>query len=125
MFVRLDQDPTFLKWSSEELVIPYVSPVDGKVHRYFPDFIMEYKTRTGEIKRAVCEIKPFAQTISPKIPKRQNVRYLTEVATYAVNQEKWKQARVWAERNKMDFVILTENDLGISQLPKLKRSSRS
>ena len=32
--VFCDRNDSVLKWSSEELAIPYVSPIDNRVHRY-------------------------------------------------------------------------------------------
>ena len=32
-----DTNPNILRWASEEFSIPYVSPVDNRVHRYYPD----------------------------------------------------------------------------------------
>jgi len=33
-----DRNRNILEYSSEEVIIPYRSPVDNKYHRYFPDF---------------------------------------------------------------------------------------
>ena len=35
----LDRNENVLEWASEEIVIPYESPFDGKVHRYYPDSV--------------------------------------------------------------------------------------
>ena len=107
-----DTTPSVLSWGSEEVVIPYISPVDNRPHRYFVDFIIKYKTSTGEIKKALVEIKPKAQTMLPKQRKRTQ-RYLEEVKTYAVNQAKWKYADEWAKDRGIEFRILTEKELGI------------
>ena len=40
-----DRNDDIIYWASEELSIPYVNPIDRKVHRYFPDFII--KTKNG------------------------------------------------------------------------------
>ena len=60
-----DDNPNILQWSSENVVVPYVSPLDKRVHRYFVDnYIM---IKEGEnIKRYLVEIKPFNQTKPPK-----------------------------------------------------------
>jgi len=113
----LDLNPSILKWGSEELIIPYISPKDGQLHRYFPDFVMQYKTSKGEIKHAILEVKPNAQCMMPVKPKRQTQRYLTEVLTYAVNQAKWEAAKVWCGKKGWDFVILDEYHLGIKKRP--------
>ena len=32
-----DSTTNVLEWGSEELALPYRSPIDNKVHRYFPE----------------------------------------------------------------------------------------
>ena len=109
---HFDEDPNVLWWASEELVIPYRSPVDQRMHRYFPDFIAHVKQKTGKEKTIVIEIKPERQTKKP-IQKRQTKRFLEEAATYANNQEKWRAADVFCQKEGWDFMVLTEKDLGI------------
>ena len=53
-----DLNESVISWGSEEFWIPYLSPVDNRVHRYFPDFIMKIKENTGAIKTYVVEVKP-------------------------------------------------------------------
>ena len=110
-FIWLDTTENILKWASEEVIIRYVSPVDNKVHRYFTDIAMQYRTTDGTIKNALIEIKPEAQTMMPKKPTRQTKRYIEEVKTYAVNQAKWKAAELWAKEKGFEFTILTERHL--------------
>ncbi|SVE28479.1 uncharacterized protein METZ01_LOCUS481333, partial [marine metagenome] len=57
----LDRQPEVLQWNSEEIIIPYKSPIDGKWHRYYPDFWV--RTSKGE---SLIEIKPKKQTKPPK-----------------------------------------------------------
>lgn len=110
--VFFDDDPNILKWNSEETIVPYISPVDNKPHRYFPDFLVMCKTRDGTIKKMMVEIKPAAQCQPPK-QKKKTARMLLEVKTYAINQAKWEAARVWCQKHGMEFTILTEKELGI------------
>ena len=110
-----DTNPNILKWASEEFSIPYVSPVDGKVHRYFPDALIEYKDATGKVKKAIIEIKPLKQTKPPAPRSRVTKSYLYECKTYAVNEAKWKAASEFAKDNSVEFRIITENELGIKQ----------
>lgn len=113
-----DRNVGILKYGSEELVIPYFSTAENKARRYFPDFIIMYKHQaTGQIRRAVIEIKPYTQTMMPKVPKRQTRRYLTEVKNYVVNTDKWHAAKSWCDKNGFEFQIFTEYDLGISKRP--------
>jgi hypothetical protein len=107
-----DARDSVLWWASEELASPYKSPVDGRMHRYFPDFIARMKTRTGEEKTYVIEVKPHRQTQMPKMSRRTKTM-LAEVSTYAVNQEKWRAAELFCLEHGWEFKILTEKDLGL------------
>lgn len=109
---HFDEDPNVLWWASEELVIPYRSPIDQRMHRYFPDFIARVRQKTGKEKTIVIEIKPEKQTKKP-IQKRQTKRFLEEAATYAINQEKWRAADIFCQKEGWEFMVLTEKDLGI------------
>jgi len=111
--VWCDRNENILEWGSEEIIIPYISPVDNRIHRYFPDFYVRARTRDGGIKRFVVEVKPKSQTAPPKQRGRVTKKYLTEVKTYAVNDAKWKAAREYCADRKMDFVILTEVELKV------------
>jgi len=103
-----DNNPNVIKFSSEETVVPYVSPLDGKIHRYFVDF----KIVTSNNQTFLVEIKPEAQTMPPKGTKKTK-RYLTEASTYMVNQTKWDYAKRYAEARNWQFIVLTEKHLGI------------
>lgn len=109
----LDSHPDVLQWASEELVIPYRSPVDGKVHRYFPDFIVRKRSPEGIIETLLVEIKPADQTREPVKKKTINKAYINEVMTWGVNQAKWKAAKEYCEDRKWKFLILTEKELNI------------
>ena len=106
----LDENPSVIWFSSEELAIPYVSPVDHKKHRYFPDFILRVKDKTGKEQTYIWEIKPYKQTIFPE-QKRKTKRFLQEAATYAVNQEKWRAAELFCLEHGWKFMVLTEKDI--------------
>lgn len=109
---HLDEHPSVIWWASEELPIPYVSPVDNKVHRYFPDFIVRTKRKDGLEQTSILEVKPYKQTMMPT-QKRRTQRYLAEVATYAVNQAKWKAADLFCKEHGWQFKLITEKELGI------------
>ena len=110
-----DTNPSIIRWASEEFSIPYVSPADGKVHRYYPDFLIEVKETSGKIKKYVVEVKPKKQTQEPKKPKRITKSYIYEATTYAVNQAKWKAASEFCLDNGVEFKVITEDELGIKQ----------
>ena len=91
--VYCDNNDAVIEWGSEEIIIPYRSPIDKKVHRYFPDFYIKYVNSKGQAIREIIEVKPKSQTLPPKEQKRRTQKFLREVATYPVNQAKWKALR--------------------------------
>ena len=111
--VYCDRNQNILEWGSEEFFIPYISPVDHRVHRYFPDFIIKVKESTGQLKTYVIEVKPKKQTQPPKKRSRVTKSYLYECKTNAVNQAKWKAANEFCEDRRIEFKIITEDELGI------------
>lgn len=111
--VWCDRNINVEEWGSEEIIIPYISPVDGRVHRYFPDFYVRARTKTGGKTRLIIEVKPLKQTQTPKKQQRRTKKYLNEVRTYAVNDAKWKAAREYCKDRQMVFMILTEKELKV------------
>lgn len=111
MMSYLDQHPDVLSWASEEFFIPYLSPVDNKMHRYFPDFYVKRRNKQGIVETLIIEIKPKAQTVPPK--QKNNKRLVEHTLTYAVNQAKWTHAQKFCEEHGFQFRILTEDDLGV------------
>jgi hypothetical protein len=112
--VYCDTNSSILKWSSEEIVVPYVSPVDNRWHRYFVDFWIQYKDSNGNLRASLIEVKPMSQTKEPKRlepGKKPTRRFISEVMTWGVNQAKWKAATNYCQDRKWDFKILTEKDL--------------
>ena len=109
--VHCDTNEKIIEWSSEEKCIPYRSPLDGKIHRYFPDFLIKVKESDGSIKKYMIEIKPSKQTVPPPKPKRQTKQYIAEVYEYAKNQSKWEAAREWCADRGYEFKVITENEL--------------
>jgi hypothetical protein len=108
-----DLNENVLEWGSEEIALPYRSPLDGRVHRYFPDFYIKVKESNGQIKKYLIEIKPKKQTIEPKVQKRKTKNYIYEVTEWAKNQAKWEAAKDFCEDRLWEFKILTEDDLGV------------
>ncbi len=109
--IYCDTNENILEWGSEELVIPYRSPVDGKIHRYFPDFYIKVKEPDGNIKKYLIEIKPHKQTMPPKKPQRQTKGYIYEAYEYAKNQSKWEAAKEYCKDKGWTFKIITEKEL--------------
>jgi len=108
-----DTNPAVLEWGSETEVIPYKSPVDNRVHRYFVDFYVKIKAKDGAITKYLIEIKPEKFTKPPAIPQRKTKKFIQEVFQYGTNQAKWKAAEEYCIDRGMKFLVLTEHDLGI------------
>ena len=111
--VYCDNNENVLEWQSEEFCIPYRSPIDNKIHRYFPDFFIKYKDVGGKIKSSLIEIKPMRQCSPPPKPKRQTKKYLNEAYEYAKNQAKWRAAQDYCADRMWEFKVMTEKELGI------------
>ena len=108
-----DLNENIIEWGSEEIALPYRSPLDNRVHRYFPDFYIKVKENNGSLKRYLIEIKPKKQTIEPKVQKRKTKSYIYEVTEYAKNMAKWKAAEEFCKDRMWGFKVLTEDELGI------------
>lgn len=110
-----DMNPNILKWGYECVEITYLSPIDNKVHRYFPDFYMELIDKNKQLQKYIVEVKPLNQTKKPVTPKNRNQkaqrRYLSEVSTYVTNISKWQSAEKYCQKRGFIFKIITENDL--------------
>jgi hypothetical protein len=109
-----DKNPSVVKWLSEETVIPYRCPTDNRIHRYFVDFKIKVRTKDNQIKTYLVEVKPAKQTQPPEFPGRQTKRYLTESLTFMKNQAKWRAANEWCKDRNWEFIIITENELGLN-----------
>ena len=110
----LDSRPEVVEWSSEEIIIRYRSPIDGKVHRYFPDFVVTKINKEGKKETAIIEVKPLKQTVPPKkIQGKPSKRFLMEVKTWGINEAKWKAATEFCKDRGWSFEIFTEKQLGI------------
>ncbi|MBT9159404.1 MAG: hypothetical protein DDT26_00663 [Dehalococcoidia bacterium] len=113
-----DEHPDIVAWSSEEVVVPYVCPTDGKRHRYFPDFVIKKKhnkppndSQQESHSVVMIEVKPSQQCREPKTPKRKTRRYLNEVLTWGKNQAKWNAAAEYCLRRGWEWKIMTEKDI--------------
>ena len=112
--VYCDKNDAVIQWQSEEIAIPYKSPVDGKWHQYFPDFMIKYKDATGKIRRVMVEVKPAKQCKQPVVnPPKKTKAWLNEVYTWGTNQAKWEAAREFCKDRMWEFKIFTEKELGI------------
>lgn len=108
---KFDREPWVIAWSSEEIIVPYLSPVDGKWHRYFPDFVLKVKDANGKLSTWMIEVKPKKQTKPPETPTRKTKKFITEVMTWGVNQAKWQSAENYCKDRGWKFQIFTEDQL--------------
>lgn len=108
----LDNNPHILRWSSEGFCIPYIKPTDQKIHKYYPDYYIEYRSSNGQLVREVLEVKPLAQTKRPRQRKTQSTQSrLYEQLTYAVNMAKWEAAEAFCKKHNLIFRKVTEKQI--------------
>ena len=111
-FRYLDNNPNVLTWGSESVIIPYQSPSDGQIHRYFVDLVATLKMKSGELKKLLIEVKPEKQTKPPTITaKKKQSTMLYEKYQWAINQAKWDAAKSWCKKKNYLFIILNEKHL--------------
>jgi len=106
-----DLNSDVLEWGSEEVVIPYRSPLDNRVHRYFVDFLVKVKQTDNTYKMILVEVKPYRFTQEPKIPKRRTKRFINEVKQWGVNLAKWESATEFCIDRGWEFKLITEKEL--------------
>ena len=112
VMVYCDRNDKVIEWGSEEVIVPYRSPWDGKIHRYFPDFYMKVEQKSGNVKKFLIEVKPKSQCKSPvKNRKRKTRNWYKQVKAWGINQAKWKSAEEYCKDKGMEFKILTEDHL--------------
>ena len=108
-----DRNANVLAWGSENIIIPYLSPLDSKVHRYFVDNFVVFAGCNGEREKFLIEIKPSKQLKQPSNDRKKTKTLLYEQKTWIINQVKWRAARDWAVKKGYKFIILTEKELGL------------
>ena len=111
VMVHLDENPSVIGWSNEEIVIPYLSPIDNRWHRYFPDFFVRIKNRDGIQETMILEVKPASQSAPPEKKSKITRRYIREVVTWGVNDAKWKAAVEYCKDRNWQFKVITENEI--------------
>lgn len=96
----LEHNKNVKRWGSECVCIPYTY-IDGKVHKYYPDYLVEMEDGT----RVLIEVKPYNQT---QKPVNENSWAYRE---YAKNMCKWKAVREFCQSKGLEFKILTEKTI--------------
>jgi len=106
-FKWCENNPKVKGWNSEEIVVPYKSSVDKRLHRYFVDLLIQMDDK----KTYLIEIKPKNQTQPPKKRSRQTKKYINEQLTFIKNQDKWEAASQFADYKGWKFQVWTEETL--------------
>ena len=107
----LDKNVNVLRWASEEVSIPYISPIDKKHHKYYPDFLAEIKQKSGSVQTFLIEIKPDKQTKPPTTKNKRTKTHNINMKTFVINDAKWKAAEKFCSDNDWKFTVLTEKHL--------------
>lgn len=113
-FTWCDNNNNVVEWASEAVIIPYVSPLDGKVHRYYTDGVVAIR-EGNKIVKYIIEIKPSTQVVPPVAGKKRKNTIIYENARFIQNQAKWKAAKEWCAKKNYSFLILTEKELGLNK----------
>jgi hypothetical protein len=111
VMVHLDDNPSVIGWSNEEIVIPYLSPIDNRWHRYFPDFFVRVKNKNGIQEAMILEVKPASQSAPPQKKSKITRRYIQEVVTWGVNEAKWNAAVEYCKNRQWEFKVITEHEI--------------
>lgn len=112
-FMRMcDNHPNITKWASENVKIPYRSPVDGKYHNYIPDFMIQYTDKDGAQHVELIEIKPSNQTTL------ENARNRGQAIQTHINAAKWTAAQEWCKRKGIRFKVINEDQIFRSNNPR-------
>lgn len=114
----LDSSAAVIKWGSEELVIPYIKPTDGKVHKYYPDFVVIYRDANGGIRKEILEVKPLKESLA------ESAKSIHDKVALAINIAKWNAAEAFAAQNGMTFRVLTEKSLFVNK-PKTPKKPKA
>lgn len=105
-FKFCDDNPNVLKWSSENIVIPYYDEVTKKNRKYYIDNFVEIK-EGNTTKKYLIELKDIKETRKPDTKsKKKKSTLLYEQATWITNNCKWKYANKFCRENGMEFLLL-------------------
>jgi hypothetical protein len=108
----LDTNSNVISWGSESVVVPYISPIDNRMHRYFVDVVAQIKRKDGLTQKYLIEIKPSKFLLEPKnSPRKSNKTLIYEVTQYSINTAKWDAAQRWCVKNNYTFLIFTEKHI--------------
>lgn len=113
VMMTLDSHPSIEKWASESIKIPYRNPLTGKATIYVPDFFVIYTDKTNKKFVELWEIKPAKQAFKESAGNSK-----LNQAHLLVNNAKWTAARAFCEQKGINFRIITEDDLFVTNKKK-------
>lgn len=108
----LDNNTAITHWASEPFCIKYIKPFStrkNQIHRYYPDFFIEYVDTFGKTHREVIEIKPKKH--SKRSRSKNPTKKLQEDVTFAINKAKWFYAEQFCQAHGFVFKVINENDI--------------
>lgn len=124
MMVYFDKNPKVKCWGAENISIPYKkkewsSKIQDYVtsdHTYYPDFYYELFKQGDVISKVVAEVKPYKETIEPKLKPNPTAKQLKnfeyDLKMYNKNLSKWTYMIEYCNRKGFEFIIITEKILG-------------
>jgi hypothetical protein len=101
-----DNNPNVLQWASEAVHINYRNPLTGRNTIYVPDFLITYTDASGRQHAEVIEVKPLKETSLQEAGKSPRAQ-----AAAILNMSKWAAARAWCQAHKLNFRVVTEQDI--------------
>jgi len=117
LYYYLDLNNRVLKWSAENVTIPYEINENGSwsTHRYYPDAYCEILMPNGNTNNVILEIKPWSEYRNlepPKEPQTKTMKSLRNyeyaLKTFHKNIIKWQAAKTFCEKRGIEFFIITE-----------------
>lgn len=120
-----DENESVLCWNSESVTVPYYWEADGKMHRYYVDFLAKMRKKDGSEQVFAIEVKPEKEMLPPNPRGKNRERMLQETLTYTKNQAKWAAARDFFSKQNVTFIVINEYDIGLKQKqqPRPKRGT--
>lgn len=110
-----DYTAEVVKWSSEPIGIPYLHPLDNRLHTYYVDYYM--RLQKGEVyEDFFAEVKPKASLQKPvleglKITTKKMQQHNNAIKTWLINRAKFTAAKQYAEQQGSKFILVTEDFL--------------
>ena len=116
MMTFCDMNERIMKWSSENIQIPYLNPVENAIKIYNIDFYFQVRQDDNSIKNIIAEVKPSKKLEKPMLPttrltEKRIEAHNYQMKEYVTNVYKFQAAKKWAEERGWEFMIVTEQFL--------------